>query len=136
MLNVEFNLNFFYFILKNLFVVFLTFYFIFSPNLFLDKISFLLSCLRLIIGIFMLLTRRVLERFYFNFNLKNYVYFFIILVLFLCFYVNSFIYFYLAFEFSVIPIFFYILFWGNSFDKMIAGLYLFFYTYISSMFFF
>lgn len=129
------RLNFFRFFLKNLLVIFFIYYFLFSPNLFVDKISFLLSCLRIVIGIFILLTRRVLERFYFNFSLKNYIYFVIIIVLFLSFYVNSFIYFYLAFEFSVIPIFFYIMFWGRSFDKIIAGLYLFFYTYISSMFF-
>lgn len=133
--NYSIEINFFYFILKNLFVILILFYFLFSPDLFVDKISFLLSCLRLIIGVFILLTRKVLERFYINFNLRNYVYFFIIIILFLCFFVNSFIYFYLAFEFSVIPIFFYIIFWGSSFDKIMAGLYLFFYTYISSMFF-
>lgn len=116
-------------------MVLLLFYFLFSPNLFNDKISFLLSCLSLIIGVFILLTRKVLERFYINFNLKNYVYFSMIIILFFCFFVDSFIYFYLAFEFSVIPIFFYIIFWGRSFEKIMAGLYLFFYTYISSMFF-
>lgn len=133
--HLDIRINSFYFILKNLFVILLLFYFLFSPDLFLDKISFLLCSLCLIIGIFMLFTRKVLERFYINFNFKNYVYFTIIIILFLCFFVNRFIYFYLAFEFSVVPIFFYIIFWGRSYDKIIAGLYLFFYTYISSIFF-
>lgn len=60
----------------------------------------------------------------------------IIFILFVSFFIDNFLYFYLAFEFSVIPIFFYIIVWGNSEDKVLAGLYLFFYTYISSLIFF
>lgn len=131
----SFKRDLFFFVEICLGIVFFIYYFLFSFNLFLDKVSFLLGCLSLLVGFVMLLTSRILERFYYFYLERNLVYFFIVIVLFFCFLVDRIFYFYLMFELSVIPIFVYIVVWGRSFDKIMAGLYLFFYTYISSLFF-
>lgn len=66
----------------------------------------------------------------FNFYTILKIIFFILCMLFYC---NSFLYFYLFFEFSVIPIFLIILGWGYQTERISASLALMFYTIIASI---
>jgi len=66
----------------------------------------------------------------------NLIFFSIISILFLCFYYFNILIFYIFFELSVIPIFIYILRWGTEKRKILAGFFLFFFTFFSSLLFF
>jgi NADH-ubiquinone oxidoreductase chain 4 len=92
--------------------------------------------LSVIIGIFIIIVGKIYEINYFYLKIKLFLFTRILLVIFSCFYFGNFLYFYFAFEFSVIPIFLYIIIWGRSFDKIKASFFLFFYTYFSSLVFF
>lgn len=125
--------NFYY----RFFLISITFFIYISINIFyfFDFMSYGLRCLSILIGIFIITLGKIYDNNYFKFELKLVLFFFIFLLIFLSFYLNDFFYFYLIFEFSVIPIFLYIIIWGTSAEKIKASVFLFFYTYFSSLVF-
>ncbi|WP_372494058.1 proton-conducting transporter transmembrane domain-containing protein, partial [Mycolicibacterium neoaurum] len=72
---------------------------------------------------------------YFKSIKKVTIFLILYLFLFFSFFLDDFFYFYIIFELSVVPIFFYIVNWGTSYDKIKASIFLFFYTYFSSLLF-
>lgn len=126
-------------IIYNSFFILLVFIFLFyrlRVSYFLDRMRFLLSVLRILIGIFIIITGKIYELNYYFSSIRLYLFISMILVIHFSFLFGSFLLFYFIFEFSVIPIFLYIIIWGNSFDKIKASFFLFFYTYFSSLIFF
>lgn len=119
------------------FIISVSFLFFILMNIsyFYDFISYRLGCLSILIGIFIITLRKIYDNNYFKFEIKLFLFFFIFLLIFLRFFLNDFFYFYLIFEFSVIPIFMYIIIWGVSIEKIKASVFLFFYTYFSSLVF-
>nr|BCR02913.1 NADH dehydrogenase subunit 4 [Riccardoella tokyoensis] len=104
-----------------------------STNFIFDSLSFFLLFLTFIMGIYMLLSS-----FNYKYSMNNYSWYLItimVLLFFIClsFLVNSFFYFYLLFEFSIIPMFFLISGWGYSMYRFEAGMYMLMYTLISSL---
>jgi NADH-ubiquinone oxidoreductase chain 4 len=125
--------------IDNWFILFLSFYvfYIFlNPFLFIDKISFLLRVLVILISFFIIICCKIVYVYYQKREIINFIFFFIILVLLLCFYFFDILLFYIFFELSVIPIFIYIIGWGGDKMKIFAALYLFFFTFFSSLLFF
>jgi len=131
----------FYFIGKNIYMniylvlVYIFFLSVFRVNFFLDRIRFLLRVLSLLIGIFIVITGKIYYINYFIFFAKNCLFMVMVFIIYFCFFTKDFLSFYLLFEFSVIPIFLYIMAWGSSFDRIKASVFLFFYTYFSSLIF-
>lgn len=73
--------------------------------------------------------------YFYNFSFHFFVFFIYLLCLrlFLCFLVSNFFYFYIFFEFSLIPTFFLILGWGYQPERVQAGLYMVLYMVVASL---
>nr|YP_010982590.1 NADH dehydrogenase subunit 4 [Odontothrips phaseoli]WOH21585.1 NADH dehydrogenase subunit 4 [Odontothrips phaseoli] len=69
---------------------------------------------------------------YYSFNFLL-VFWMLMLFLFFFFVVSNFFFFFFFFESTLFPTFFLILGWGNNYERMFSGFYLFFYTLFSSM---
>lgn len=132
------KMNFFY--LKDLNFLFLfsffLFFIFFVPNFFLDKLSFLICLLVLVISFIVILRCKMIFIYYKNGEIVNLFFFFLMFILFFCFYYYNILFFYLFFELSVIPIYLYIIRWGVEKRKILARFFLFFFTFFSSLIFF
>lgn len=92
-----------------------------------------LIILSILVRLLMLIARLFYIRKNNNFNSFFIGIFSLILILMLCFIVSDFFLFYILFEFSVIPTFILILGWGYSIERLQAGIYIFMYTFITSL---
>ncbi len=105
-------------------------------NFFSFEVDFLghsLSLLRLFIVVLCFLASQKIKDF--GVKEKEFVFFLSLLLLFLvfCFSTNNYFTFYVIFECSIIPITFIILGWGYQPERLVAGLYLIFYTIFASL---
>lgn len=84
--------------------------------------------------IFLIIISINLIKFNFNFfNLILFIIFFIVLFLIFSFSIFNYIFFYIFFEIRLIPILYLILGWGYQPERILAGLYLLFYTLLASL---
>lgn len=116
-------------------VLLLNFFFLFNPFFFFDKVSFLLGVLVMLVFLILLVCLRMVYIYYFNRLMVSFFFIFVMAILFTSFFVFDLLLFYIMFELSVIPIFLYIVVWGGRNMRVFAGLYLFFFTFFSSLLF-
>nr|ACT80225.1 NADH dehydrogenase subunit 4 [Mayetiola destructor] len=130
--------NFLYLIIFIMMAISILFYPFFSMNflnlsIFIDNINFWLIILTVWISFLMILSM-------FNFkmvgnNIKLIIFFILFLLMFLLlsFFINNFLLFYIFFEMSLIPTLYLIIGWGYQPERLLAGLYLLFYTLLASL---
>lgn len=121
---------------------FFLFIFIYFPSLyihnfnnlfFFDNLNYWLILLTIWI-IFLIIISINIIKFNFNFfNLIIFILFFILLFLIFSFSIFNYLFFYIFFEIRLIPILYLILGWGYQPERVIAGLYLLFYTLLASL---
>lgn len=134
-------LNFWNFIILIIFIYFI-FIIIYYPSFFLlnfnnlfffDNLSYWLILLTLWI-IFLIIISINLIKFSINFtNLIVFIVFFIFIFLFFSFLTFNYLFFYIFFEIRLIPILYLILGWGYQPERILAGIYLLFYTLLASL---
>lgn len=128
----------FIFLIINLYILILMFYpSIYLNNLnlfiFIDRINYWLVLLSLWILFLMIISINIIK---FNFNNSNFflfIIFFLMVFLILSFFSYNYLFFYIFFEIRLIPTLYLILGWGYQPERIIAGLYLLFYTLIASL---
>lgn len=129
--------NFIYLIIF-LFIIIILFYpSIYINNLnmifFLDNLNYWLILLTLWILFLIILSINSIKFFNNNFNLIIIILFFIIIFLIFSFSSLNYLYFYIFFEIRLIPTLYIIIGWGYQPERIIAGLYLLFYTLFASL---
>nr|WIM51134.1 NADH dehydrogenase subunit 4 [Extensus latus] len=113
-------------------IYFSNFYCLISYFLGIDNISYMLICLTMLISSLMVISMSLIYNSYSKgfFLLMNMVLcFFLILI----FSVTNMLLMYVFFEFSLIPLMIMIIGWGYQPERLISGLYLFFYTLFASL---
>lgn len=129
--NIIYLINYFYLI----FIIFFfpSFYLYNINNLFfLDNINYLLFLLTIWIIFLIIISINLLKITFNFFYLISFIVYFIFLFLFLRFLTYNFLYFYIFFEIRLIPILYIILGWGYQPERILAGIYLLFYTLLAS----
>nr|AOY39872.1 NADH dehydrogenase subunit 4 [Hypothenemus sp. BMNH 1039866] len=99
----------------------------------LDMLSFSLCCLSLWVSALMVMASGILKKNKFFNDIFIYVVLFLLMSLFITFSSLNLLVFYLFFEISLVPVFILIVGWGNQPERLMAGMYLFFYTLLASL---
>ena len=107
--------------------------FFFNNYFFIDNLNYWLILLTLWIIFLIILSIINIKIFNNNFKLSLFIIFLLYLFLILSFLINNFLFFYIFFEISLIPTLYLILGWGYQPERILAGLYLLFYTLIASL---
>nr|ACT80186.1 NADH dehydrogenase subunit 4 [Asphondylia rosetta] len=105
----------------------------FNNFMFLDNLNYLLILLTLWIFLLMLLSMNMIQFTYNNKFLLIVVMMILLFSLVLSFLIYNYLYFYILFEISLIPTLYLILGWGYQPERIMAGLYLLFYTMFASL---
>lgn len=130
--------NFIYFIIF-VYLIFIVFFYprFFSLNLnslfFIDSLNYLLILLTLWIIFLIIISINLIKFNLIFFKLILFILYFIILFLILSFSIFNYLFFYIFFEISLIPILYLILGWGYQPERILAGIYLLFYTLLASL---
>lgn len=130
--------NFIYFII----IIYLLFILFFYPSLyihrlnnfiFLDNLNYLLVLLTIWILFLIIISINLIKINQIYYNIIIFIIFFIFIFLFFRFISFSLLFFYIFFEIRLIPILYLILGWGYQSERILAGLYLLFYTLLASL---
>nr|AOY39898.1 NADH dehydrogenase subunit 4 [Scolytinae sp. BMNH 1039905] len=126
-----------------LFLLFILFFFFFikypigmsyvSYFMGLDMLSFSLCCLSIWVGALMVMASGSLKKKEFFNDIFLLVILFLLVSLIITFSSMNLLVFYLFFEISLVPTFILIVGWGNQPERLMAGMYLFFYTLLASL---
>lgn len=128
----------FIFLILNLYLIFLILFpSIYLNNLnlliFIDSVNYWLILLTLWILFLIIISINLIKFNFNNYNLFLFILFFLIIFLIFSFLSYNYLFFYIFFEISLIPTLYLILGWGYQPERIIAGLYLLFYTLIASL---
>nr|AOY40028.1 NADH dehydrogenase subunit 4 [Scolytinae sp. BMNH 1040327] len=99
----------------------------------LDMLSFSLCCLSFWVSSLMVLASGLLKKKFFFSDIFLLVILFLLVSLIITFSSLNLFVFYLFFEISLVPTLFLIVGWGNQPERLLAGMYLFFYTLLASL---
>lgn len=108
---------------------------ILNENFFFRDISFLLILVSFRICYLVFLRMKIVIIEYGVYINHFFLVYFLLLLLILRFYSSRFLLFYIFFELSIFPIFVYVIKFGSSFKKVMAGYYVLFFTFFSSLIF-
>lgn len=128
----------FIFLIINLYLVFLIFFpSIYLNNLnlfiFIDNLNYWLILLTLWILYLIIMSMNIIKFNFNNYNFFLFILFYLIIFLLFSFLSYNYLFFYIFFEIRLIPTLYLILGWGYQPERIIAGLYLLFYTLIASL---
>lgn len=128
----------FIFLIINLYLIILIFYpsiYLNNFNLFIfvDNINYWLILLRLWILFLIIISMNIIKFNFNNYNFFLFILFFLIIFLLFSFFSYNYLFFYIFFEISLIPTLYLILGWGYQPERIVAGLYLLFYTLVASL---
>ena len=128
----------FIFLIINLIIVILIFYPSFYINnlnliIFIDNINYWLILLTLWILFLIIISINIVKFSFNNSYFFLFILFFLIIFLLFSFFSYNYLFFYIFFEIRLIPTLYLIIGWGYQPERLIAGLYLLFYTLIASL---